>query len=126
MGANMSGLITCEEIAKIAGLTTTRVRQLSILPDVKKKIGRHVFMYDRSTALENWHKKPAERIGAVTKITAECLQDAKTNLFVAFMRGEYDRHDQQQRYQLKKLAKKHTRPQTTTVQLIAAWEREKD
>ena len=117
----MSELISCNEIAKIAGLTPCRIRQLGILPKVKKKTGKHAYMYDRKKTLDNWHKKRAERTGIRQKITTEVLNDAENNLFIAFMKGDFDMDDKKQCYSLKKLASKHTQPKTTTVTLIRDW-----
>lgn len=106
----------------IAGLTPMRIRQLGILPEIKQKVGKHTFLYDRSQALDAWHKKRAERCGSDTKMTTECLQDAGKNLFIAFMKGDFDPEATKQRHQLKKLASRYTKPKTTTVQLTNAWD----
>lgn len=106
----------------IAGLTPMRIRQLGILPEIKQKVGKHTFLYDRSQALDAWHKKRAERSEAETKITDACLQQAQESLFISFMKGDYDRKAVKERHQLKKLASRYTKPKTTTVQLTNAWD----
>ncbi len=116
-------LINRQQISEMLGYTSVHIRNLDFLPAKVKKENR-IDYFDKSEVLKRYHEKRAKK----TDLTMShyVKQDAKKNLFVAFMAGTYDRQDQKNSYQLKKLASKHTQPKTTKIQLFGDFNKTKN
>lgn len=112
-------LVTRKQLAEMVGYTTQHLKNLNFLPPpVKKK--RTEGFYDVQDALRRYHEKRDQlaQQKVATSMVTEAKKDIEKNPLMAFISGRFDRPDQKNRYQLKKLASKTTKPKTQKVQLF--------
>jgi transcriptional regulator with XRE-family HTH domain len=102
--------ITRAEIASLLGVTRRRLQQLLrteafSLPDPVGKEG-YSFVYDRAMVLQlmlHWR-------AAAEKFVGE--DNDQTPTFIGVLAGKYDRRELRERYRLKRIVSKSTKPKT--------------